>query len=171
MAYFSPVIPGLDLTYTYSKIAPPGNSQGVPINPGSLLDYLNEVDNHKVFLHLVRTAQMDQIFNEIQADVTVFVPDDKMLLQKFPMNTFLNMEKHQARQVISYNCLPRLIKYKELISSSSMKLDTRIRGQVIYTNYCNQRLMLNNTSTVVRADLIVANALIHVTDSFVIPEF
>jgi hypothetical protein len=171
MAYFAPVIPGLNLTYTYDRIAPPGNSGGVPINPGSLLDYLHQADNHKVFLHLVRTAQMDQIFNDIQADVTVFVPDDKLLLKKFPENVFLNMEKHQARQTISYNCLPRLINYKELISSRAMKLDTRIRGQPIYTNYCDKVLILNNTSRVIRPDLIVANALIHITDAFVIPEF
>ena len=114
---------------------------------------------------------MDQIFNDIQADVTVFVPDDKLLLKKFPKNVFLNMEKHQARQIISYNCLYRLINYKELISSRAMKLDTRIRGQPIYTNYCDKVLILNNTSRVIRPDLIVANALIHITDAFVIPEF
>ena len=63
----------------------------------------NKTSNDKVFLHLVRTAQMDQIFNDLQADVTVFVPDDIQLLQKFPDNVFLNMGKHQARQIISYN--------------------------------------------------------------------
>ncbi len=171
MAYFAPPIPALDLTYTYERIAPPGNSGGVPINPGSLLDYLHQTSNHKVFLHLVRTAQMDQIFNDLQADVTVFVPDDIQLLQKFPDNVFLNMGKHQARQIISYNSLPRIIKFKELISSTAMKLDTRIRGQPIYTNYCNKVLNLNNTCKVIRPDLIVANALIHMTDSFLIPEF
>jgi len=114
---------------------------------------------------------MDQIFNDLQADVTVFVPDDIQLLQKFPDNVFLNMGKHQARQIISYNSLPRIIKFKELISSTAMKLDTRIRGQPIYTNYCNKVLNLNNTCKVIRPDLIVANALIHMTDSFLIPEF
>jgi uncharacterized surface protein with fasciclin (FAS1) repeats len=174
MAYFAPVIPALDLTYTYTRVVPRGNSGGVPINPGSLWDYLNESPKHKIFRHLVSIAQLSEIFNDQQAEVTVFVPDDELLLKKFPRNVFINMEKHQARRMIEYNTLPRLINMKELLSSGSMKLNTRIRGQVIYTqvkgSHENPTLFLNMTSRVVRPNLIVGNALIHVTDAFVVPE-
>ena len=130
--------------------------------------------NIKSFIIWFQSLNYQKFLTIIKLKITVFVPDDGLLLEKFPRNVFINMEKHQARRMIEYNTLPRLINMKELLSSGSMKLNTRIRGQVIYTqvkgSHENPTLFLNMTSRVVRPNLIVGNALIHVTDSFVVPE-
>ena len=64
---------------------------------------------------------------------------------------------------------------KELTSSESMKIDTRIRGHLIYTTSDGQNLSLigeknGGPVNVVNGDIIVNNALVHLTDNFLLPE-
>jgi len=87
----------------------------------------------------------------------------------------MNMEKHQAMRMIKYNSLSRQIRMKELTSSESMKLDTKIRGHIVYTNSDGRGLSLigekcGGPVNVVNGDIIVNNALVHLTDNFLLPE-
>ena len=175
MAYISPIEPGLDLTFQYESIAPLGNNQPVKINAGTLWDFLNQHAEFQIFKFLVEMAQLTEIFNEIQAKITAFIPLDTHLLKKYNYNMFKNMEKHQALKMINYNTLPRKLKMKELTSSSSMKLDTRIRGDVLYTQSSSPvdlKLVGNYgySSKILKGDIIVNNAIVHITDTFAFPE-
>ena len=175
MAYYAPEIPALSITYTSEEIRPLGNNKIVQPNPGTVWDFLTQHDDFKVFKFLVETAQLEYIFNELQANITAFVPSDKNLLAKYPEQMFKNMEKHQALRMINYNTLPRKVLMKELTSSESMKLDTRIRGHVLYTQSSgpNRLVLIGNVghpAEVIRGDLIVNNGLIHITNVFALPE-
>ncbi len=176
MAYFAPVIPGLDLTYQFEKIRPLHNNEPLKPCPGTLWDFL--VQNAKIFSiykFLVSKADLEYNFNGVEFDSTVFIPSDKSLEKLWNKNMFMNMEKHQAMRMIKYNTLPRQIRMKELTSSESMKIDTRIRGHLIYTTSDGQNLSLigekrGGPVNVVNGDIIVNNALVHLTDNFLLPE-
>ena len=175
MAYFSPVTSGLDLTYKYDCIRPIHNNKIIEPRPGTLWDFL--VQNKKefrLFKYLVEIAQLENIFNDVQLNITVFIPEDKNLLKFYPENMILNMEKYQALKIINYNSLPRKIDIKEISSSKSMKLNTKIRGHLIYTNAENGIINLigefNNSVKILKGDIIVNNALIHITDKILLPE-
>ena len=176
MAYLSPVIPGLDLSYKYEQIQPIHNKHIIEPCPGSLWDFLTQ--NKKefgIFKFLVEQAELEYRFNEVELDITVFIPRDETILKKYNQNMFQNMDKHQALRMINYNSLQRKINMKELTSSESMKINTRIRGHLIYTNNpSGERLFLigekNNPVVVIRGDIIVNNAVVHITDNFLLPE-
>jgi len=176
MAYFAPVIPGLDLTYQFEKIRPLHNNEPLKPCPGTLWDFL--VQNSKqfsIYKFLVSKADLEYDFNGIQFDSTVFVPSDTSLAKLWDMNVFMNMEKHQAMRMIKYNALSRKVKMRELTSSESMKLDTKIRGHLIYTNSDGKGLTMigeknGGPVNVVNGDIIVNNALVHLTDNFLLPE-
>ena len=175
MAYFSPVTSGLDLTYKYDRIRPIHNNEIIEPCPGTLWDFL--VQNKKefrLFKYLVEIAQLENIFNDVQLNITIFIPEDKNLLKFYPENMILNMEKYQALKIVNYNSLPTKINIKEISSSKSMKLNTKIRGHLIYTNAENGIINLigefNNYVKILKGDIIVNNALIHITDKILLPE-
>ncbi len=176
MAYLAPVIPGLDLTYQYEKIRPLHNNTSLEPCPGTLWDFLVQNTQHfSIYKFLVNKADLEYDFNGVEFDSTVFIPSDKSLAKLWNKNMFQNMEKHQAMRMIKYNSLPRQIRMKELTSSESMKLDTRIRGHLIYTNSDGKGLTMigeknGGPVNVVNGDIIVNNALVHLTDNFLLPE-
>jgi len=175
MAYFSPVIPGLDFTYQYTGIRPIHNNLPIEPCPGTLWDFLvQNKEEFRLYKFLVEMAQLPQRYNDVQLDNTVFIPTDKSLLQVYDENMILNMEQHQAIKMLKYNSLNRKISMKELRSSESMKLKTRIRGQVVYTNSEHGTIRLigdvGAPVRIMRGDIIVNNALIHITDTFLLPE-
>jgi len=175
MAYFSPVIPGLDLTYQYEEIRPIHNNLPLEPCPGTLWDFL--IQNSKKFRlykFLVEIAELTSRYNDIQLENTIFIPSDSTLLEIYHENMILNMEKHQALKILNYNSLSRQLSMKDLNSSESMKLDSRIRGQPIYTNSENGKVILigevGNPVKILKGDIIVNNALIHITNTFLLPE-
>ena len=174
MAYFSPVIPGLDVTYKYDCIRPIHNNKIIEPCPGTLWDFLVQHKEFRLFKYLVEIAQLENIFNDVQLNITVFIPEDKNLLKFYPENMILNMEKYQALKIVNYNSLPTKINIKEISSSKSMKLNTKIRGHLIYTNAENGIISLigefNNSVKILKGDIIVNNALIHITNTILLPE-
>tara|TARA_Y100001980_G_C14529228_1_gene305020 strand:+ start:1086 stop:1640 length:555 start_codon:yes stop_codon:yes gene_type:complete len=176
MAYFAPVIPGLDLTYQFEKIRPLHNNEPLKPCPGTLWDFLvQNAEIFSIYKFLVSKADLEYDFNGVEFDSTVFIPSDKSLEKLWNKNMFMNMEKHQAMRMIKYNSLPRQIRMKELTSSESMKIDTRIRGHLIYTNSDGKGLTMigeknGGPVNVVNGDIIVNNALVHLTDNFLLPE-
>ena len=175
MAYLSPFIPGLDFTYQYTGIRPIHNNLPLEPSPGTLWDFLvQNKDEFRLYKFLVEMAEFTNRYNDVQLDNTVFIPTDKSILQVYNENMILNMGQNQAIKMLKYNSLNRKISIKELSSSESMKLKTRVRGQVIYTNSEHGTIRLigdvGQTVRIMRGDIIVNNALIHITDTFLLPE-
>ena len=174
MAYLAPEIPALSITYNTGNIRPLGNNFPLVPSPGSLWDFLNQHEDFSIYKYLVIKAQLEPQFNESQANITVFVPSDKHMIKLYPMNTFKNMEKHQALRMINFNSLRNKITMKELLSSGSMKLDTRARGHPLYSESDGKTLSLmgdqGDFSKVIKGDIIVNNGIVHITNTFLLPE-
>ena len=176
MAYLSPIIPGLNLTYQWSKPTQLQNYGGIVARDGTFLDFLQRSEDYSIFRHLVSIAEMEDLFNDLQANFTVLLPIDAELEKNFPKDTFLNLGKHDASKLVNYNTLPRHINFKELTSSAAMKINTRIRGQIQYSFSKKNAVWLTNgfngdrRNHIVRPDLITNNCIVHLTNSISIPE-
>ncbi len=171
MAYLSPITPGLDLTYTYSPIMPQGNTGVIHANPGTLWDYLNQETDFSIFRHIVATARMEGLLNDPSADFTLFLPSDAALLEKYAMDVFRNIDQSSAEKIVNYSLLLRKVPYKNIESSSCLKLNTRIRGQDLYAKTDNNGTILNGKIKVIRPDYIVNNAIVHITNDMCKPVF
>ncbi len=171
MAYLSPITPGLDLTYTYSPIMPQGNTGVLQVNPGTLWDYLNQETDFSIFRHIVATARMEGILNDPSASFTLFLPSDKSLLEKYAMDVFRNIDQSTAEHIVKYSSLPREVPFKNISSSSCLRLNTKIRGQDLYSKTTEEGTVLNGKAKIIRPDYIVNNAILHITDDLCKPVF
>ncbi len=81
MAYLAPEIPALSITYKTGNIRPLGNNFPLVPSPGSLWDFLNQHEDFSIFKYLVTKAQLEYQFNEIQAEITVFIPSDRYMIK------------------------------------------------------------------------------------------
>jgi hypothetical protein len=164
-------IPNQPPSFLWDEICPIGNVGSLKINEGTMWDYIStNSDKFSIYKHLVSISQLNVIFNNVQTDFTFFIPLDTTLLEKHPENVYLNMGKNQAINIINFNTLSRNIDAKTIKSSKRLKLVTRIRGQLIYTNIVNNTILLNNIP-VINEDIIVNNGIVHWTKDFCIPDF
>ena len=63
MAYFAPVIPGLDLTYQFEKIRPLHNNEPLKPCPGTLWDFLvQNAEIFSIYKFLVTKADLEYDF-------------------------------------------------------------------------------------------------------------
>ena len=171
MAYLSPFVAALDLRYQYSSIPPTGN-QGLQVNPGTLWDYLSRKENNvSVFRDIVLKSGLAQIYNDTQADVTVFVPLDDLLLQKRSLGSIQNMTKSEAVSIVMYSTLNRQIDSSLLKSSKCLRLDTRLRRERMNSSVTDDgTIVLDERVRVVRPDLITNNSKVHLTDDICVPQ-
>lgn len=171
MVSITPFLPGLDFSYKYNPIPLPGNVGLTKPCPGSLWAFLLQDNDFSIFRHLVVTAEMVNIFNDLQANFTVLVPSDSELLKKYQKEVFLNMGKSTSIETIKYNTLNRKITYKDLTSSDCMKINTLLRGHVLYSKVDRGHVVFNDVSYIIRPDVIVNNCLLHITNDICIPEY
>lgn len=174
MAYFAPIIPSLDLTYLHDNISPLQNNSTLVPSPGTLWDYIvQNSDNLSFYKFLVVTAQMENLFNDIQLEKTYLLCTDQDLLKVFSTTDILKSDKNTAMKIIQYNSFNRKINMKEIKSSAILKLNTNLRGHLIESN-THDRVVLkgekNDFSVIKKADIITNNALVFFCTSLLIPE-
>lgn len=171
MAYQAPIIPTLDYTYMYEPLPPTGNYGNPIVNPGTAWDYFSrEENNFTVFKEIILKSGMVNILNDIQADVTIFAPQDNTLLKKRSIGSIINMNRAEATNILSYSILPRKIHGKELASSKCMRLETRNRQEKVNSGVDeNGDIWLDHRVKVIRPDIITNNSIIHITDILSIP--
>ena len=169
MAYLSPVIPGLDLSYTYSPLRPLGNLGVTEPNPGTLWDFLNEHADFKIFRHIVETARMEGLFNDPSSTFTVFLPLDRELLQSYSMNVFKNIDQSTAMGIVNFSTLLQKVSIADIQNSSCLKMNTRLRGQDLYLKTTREGTSINGDVKILRPDVMVNNAIVHITSDLCKP--
>jgi len=171
MAYQSPIIPSLDLTYQYQPLPATGNTESQTLNKGTAWDFFSRDENgFSAFRELIIKAGMMHIFNGLQADMTIFAPKDETLLVKRSVGSIINTTRSEAASIVSYSILPRKITSRDLSSSRCLRLETRNRQEKLNSGvHDNGEIWLDQRVQILKPDLITNNSLIHVTDVLCIP--
>lgn len=173
MAYLSPIIPSLDLTYTYSAMPIVGNRDTFPANPGTLWDFLSSnKDRFGLFRHLVWKSGQAQFFNNTISNFTVFIPVDNLLREHMTEGQILNASEAEAWAIVNYSTLTRKIPLDVLKSSECLRVDTRQDYTRLNTSYDPETdvLLLDKKARVVQGDLILNNGIVHLTDNLIMPQ-
>lgn len=168
MVSIGPYSEAMNFTHMFDIPDLRGNLPKKVETPGSLSYLLTINPDFSKFRYMLRLAKLDNIYNDCQADFTIFVPSDKAI-QDIPDEIFTNMDSSTARTIIKSSTLNRKI-------TSDILEDTR--GTYIITQSTPNRLLITNnngntyidkTIKIIKKDIIATNGIIHVVDKLIKP--
>ena len=137
-------------------------------NKNSIFGYIYNSPNTLKFKKIIEKANLIGQLNEIQANFTIFVVEDKYL-EHFPNSFFDDMDIGLAKDIINCSLLNRKINKDILISSPISYYSTKnSQIKILVTNISN-KTKLNNSIEVIKFDLNLDNGLIHFVDNLILP--
>jgi len=127
------------------------------------------IENHpdfSMFKHLVNIAQLDNIFDDLQANITLFIPSDQQLQAKGINVT--NIDIGSARNIVNASAINRRITSDILEDSPASYFITRNPKIRLFISNINNRTYINNDINIIHKDMLCSNGIIHVIDSVII---
>ena len=135
---------------------------------GSLLDFISSHPDFKIFNFMVKRAQMEDIFNQKQANFTLFIPSDKALSLKDNEDVFTNMDILTAKTIVKASSLNNRIPSEILEDSpNSWYYTMSEQNRLCITNVSGQTY-INGDIKILYKDILATNGIIHVTDNVII---
>jgi uncharacterized surface protein with fasciclin (FAS1) repeats len=161
-----------DLRYTY-YIKDLRSSVPEPMSrPEHIFGLIQDNSDFSIFYHMIIKAELYGIYNDLQANLTLFVPSNEYLLQKYSPQFFENMDQYTAREIVLFHTLNKKISYEMLTSSKAMYLNTMVDESVysrLLCESCSNMVTLNCNVHIKIPNIYRKNGLIHVVDGLMIP--
>jgi uncharacterized surface protein with fasciclin (FAS1) repeats len=146
------------------------------------------ISKYDSFRELVRIARMEDIFNDPQAKMTIFVPTELV----FPRTTLkscvgdrieekeiLSINFELARTMVNSVIIPSILSTTMMIQSAFTRYKTRdlINTLTIETPHCVQfesntynkppfGILINGKSRILIPDILTSNGIVHTIDKF-----
>ena len=101
---------------------------------------------------------------------TVFAPTDEAFA-KIPRADLaaLRANPDQLKKVLTYHVIPGKITAADAMSMTSPTSPATVEGDTIQVTTTNGMVMLNGNATVIKADIVCSNGVIHVIDTVLMP--
>lgn len=97
-------------------------------------------------------------------DLTIFVPNNAAFQQIEPTLRTLNLS--QIASALTYHVIPGTVAYSTLLKAGSIRT---LNGASVYVRVESNGAVFVNQARVINADVLVANGVIHVIDSVLLP--
>lgn len=137
-------------------------------NVNSLSGILINNPNFSKFSYILKLAQLDGIYNDPQANFTLFVSDDNSL-STLDDGFFINMDMSTARNIIKTCTINNRITGSLLEDSPISLYITLCNPNKLYISNINNITYINNNIKVIKKNIITNNGIIHITDSLILP--
>jgi uncharacterized surface protein with fasciclin (FAS1) repeats len=137
---------------------------------GSLMDIINSHPDFTKFSYIIKTARLDGLLDDIEANVTIFVPSNREI-NCIDEGVFTNLDISTARQIVMTNMLKYRIPSELLTDSPSSYFTTFNPVEKLFITNINNVIYLNNCTKVIFPDIEASNGLIHVVDNLIWPYF
>lgn len=169
---YQDLIQGYDLA-DLRKVPEAGKASERKYKEGSIMRWL--VDNgYSVFAYLLQIAQTDQLASEEQFNTTMFVCDDKNMLETYGESFFMNLDRNTARRLMNAHSLSRIVRIPSLLTRRVAILDTKDPETVLTftNNRGNLTVMSSRTSTWcnLQHEVQLKNGVVMVMDGFFVPQ-
>jgi len=160
----------------------------VPFDSSSPPSIWQIVEKHDSFRELVKTAHMEDILNDPQTKLTMFIPLDFMLPKTTILSCFdreikekdtLAINFETARTIVNSLIVPSVLSTTMMIQSAFRRYRTRnaINTLTIETPHCVQfeprtfnkppfGIVLNGRSRILTPDILASNGMVHTIDRF-----
>jgi uncharacterized surface protein with fasciclin (FAS1) repeats len=138
------------------------------LNPNTLSYIISMNPDFSRFRYILRLAKMEDLYNDIQADFTVFVPSDTCL-RSIPDSIFVNMDLITARNIVTTSTLNRRITYDILSDSPCANFMSNNPVNRLFITNLNGQTSIFNDINVIQSDIMATNGIIHVVDGLIRP--
>lgn len=167
MVSMMPYSESRDSKFMYDLLDLRGPKPSPTIRENTIYDFLLK-NKHKFskFIHILKVSEMENLFNDIEFDKTLFLP----INEGIPDEIYNNMDKNLAINIIKFSCLNRKID-KNIMKRSPyvyMMTNYRYSPRLLVTNM-NDITELNGESNIIYYDLNFKNGMIHIIDKILIP--
>lgn len=143
------------------------NNKPPVYNKGSIMDIIATNSDFKNFYYIMRMSKLDYIYNDIQANFTLFVASDAQL--KDYENYITTIDQNTAVKIIKTSSLRKII-VSELLEDSPISyyntLNTSAKLRVTSTLEGNIYI---NDKKVIQKDIKATNGIIQVIDGLLLP--
>lgn len=134
---------------------------------GSIMDIISTNPNFKNFYYIMRMSKLDYIYNDPQANFTLFVASDDYL--KDYEKYITTIDKNTAVKIIKTSTLRNKI-VSELLQDSPISyfvtLNTTAKLRI--TSTIDETIYVND-SKVIQKDIETSNGIIHVINGLLLP--
>ena len=173
MTAITPGSQPLLMTHMYSlpdlrKSGCPGGKYAY--NPTSLMGILAGNPQFSRFTYIMKLAKFDGLYNDPQANFTLFAASDKAL-SNIPEYVFTNMDMSSARHLVKISTLAGIISSSLLEDSPASYFITTDRANKIYITNIRRTTYICNNIKVVHKDIEASNGMIHLVDGLIRPQF
>lgn len=136
-------------------------------NTNSLLDIIRTNPDFSKFNYILKLSRLENLFNNIQSNFTIFIPSDKALNQQFDETIFINMDQNTAVHLIKISMLDDRINGEILKDSPSAYYMTKDNANRILISNYNYKTYINNSIRIIKMDVLAINGVIHITDGII----
>lgn len=145
-----------------------GNKPPREYRTGSMVDILSSNPDFSKALYMLKLAKLDTIYDEPQANFTLFVPSNAAIA-KIPDEVFVNMDRATARHITMSSSMLNKITGTLLEDSPASYFLTTNRQNKLFISNVNRQTYVNNCLKVIKKDIIADNGVIHVIDGLIWP--
>jgi len=133
----------------------------------SLSGIINNNPDFSKFKYILKLSKLDGIYDDSQADYTLFVPTDDSL-KNIPSGVFVNMDMLTARNIIKSSTIKRKITRAILEDVPESLFSTKHQlNRLLVTNTRSGETFLNNTIKVIQMNIHASNGMIHIIDNLI----
>jgi len=137
--------------------------------PNSLMGYIASRDDMTRMAFMIRLAKLDGIYNDPQADFTLFVPLDTSLTD-VDESVFINMDDCTARTIIQSLTIRRIIPCQLIEDNKASRYNTMNQyNKLFITVGPDNTVYVNNDTKILEKDILLSNGMIHTIDKLIWP--
>lgn len=137
--------------------------------PNTLTGIINNNPDFSKFKYILNLANLEGIYSDSQANVTLFVPSDNAL-KNIDNNVFINMDISTARHIVKSSTLRRRIPASVLMASPASWLITKDPPNRLFVTNMNNIISINNNINIIHSNIFASNGIIHVIDNLIWPD-
>jgi uncharacterized surface protein with fasciclin (FAS1) repeats len=137
--------------------------------PNSLSGLIQSHPDFSKFYSILKLANLDDIYNDPQANFTLFVPSDNALAN-IDDSVFKNMDISTARHIVKTSTLDRKIPSELLENSPASYFITKDSSNRLFITNIRGRTYIDTNINVIHKDMEASNGIIHVIDGLIRPE-
>jgi hypothetical protein len=167
MAGITPNCASHNMTHMYDFHDLRSTQKKIIYSPRSIMGIINNNPNFSRFNYMLKLAKLDSIYNDIQANFTLFVTDDKSL-SHISEAVFTNMDVLLARHIIQKSTLKNKITAELLKGSPVSYFSTMNRAEKLYITNVDNQTYINSSIKIIDTDLEANNGIIHIVNNLII---
>jgi uncharacterized surface protein with fasciclin (FAS1) repeats len=173
MVSISPNVQAFNMThmFDFQDLNVPFGTEKMIIHPNSILGFIRNSNDFKIYNKIIKLARMEGRLNDKQANFTIFIVPDELILKKYNPEVFNRMDENTAQHIINNSLLENIIDKFLLQSSPVSKFITRANKIPMCVMTIRGQTNINQSSNVIHFNQPACNGIIHIIDKIINPNY